>query len=253
MTDRPFVFIATPCYGGLLHQGWVTSLLATIQYADPAGFDVTLAMLGNDSLVTRSRNTLLAQFRAFEPATHLLFVDADITFDPMQIQRMLLADKEVVAGIYPFKVLNNGPAADRHLADGESPDTAPLAYVGTPETGDAYRREGDFVTASYAGTGFMMIRRDAVERLIAAYPETAYRTAATATTNVPAHQAHALFECMIDPETGLYLSEDYGFCWRWRAIGGRIWLDLQGQLGHTGAHEFHGEPFTRFGSLPATR
>ena len=39
---------------------------------------------------------------------------------------------------------------------------------------------------------------------------------------------HALFECMIDPETKEYLSEDFGFCRRWRALGGKIWLDVEG-------------------------
>lgn len=249
MTTRPFVYIATPCYGGLLHQTWVQSLLSLIQYAGPAGFDVTLALLGHDSLVTRSRNTLVAQFRAFEPATHLLFIDADIGFDPMQIHRMLLADKEVVAGIYPFKVLDTGPDADRRRAAGEDAETAALTYVGTPCPDATREVDGDFVTADYAGTGFMMIRRDALERLIAAHPETAYRTRATQATNVAGHEAHALFECMIEPETGLYLSEDYGFCRRWRDLGGKIWLDTQGRLGHTGSHEFFGDPVMRFGRL----
>jgi hypothetical protein len=49
-----------------------------------------------------------------------------------------------------------------------------------------------------------------------------------------------LFDCVIDRETGHYLSEDYTFCQRWRAIGGRIWLDPTGMLVHVGAHDFAG-------------
>jgi hypothetical protein len=51
---------------------------------------------------------------------------------------------------------------------------------------------------------------------------------------------------MIHPETGEYLSEDYAFCHRWRAIGGRIWLDTQCRLTHVGSFEFHGNPAARF-------
>jgi hypothetical protein len=51
---------------------------------------------------------------------------------------------------------------------------------------------------------------------------------------------YALFDCMIDPETGVYLSEDYAFCRRWRAIGGEIWLDLESKLTHTGSYSFRG-------------
>jgi hypothetical protein len=46
---------------------------------------------------------------------------------------------------------------------------------------------------------------------------------------------------MIDPETGTYLSEDFTFCWRWRKIGGQIWLDQKSELTHIGCYEFEGK------------
>jgi hypothetical protein len=51
----------------------------------------------------------------------------------------------------------------------------------------------------------------------------------------------ALFDCMIEAETGVYLSEDYSFCERWRKIGGEIWVDTRSKLSHCGAYEFVGE------------
>ena len=51
----------------------------------------------------------------------------------------------------------------------------------------------------------------------------------------------ALFECMIDPATGTYLSEDFAFCKRWTDIGGEIWADLQSCLDHVGPSVFRGE------------
>lgn len=38
-----------------------------------------------------------------------------------------------------------------------------------------------------------------------------------------------------------YLSEDYAFCHKWRAIGGKIWLDTVGRLSPTGVHTFVAE------------
>jgi hypothetical protein len=53
---------------------------------------------------------------------------------------------------------------------------------------------------------------------------------------------------MIDPETKEYLSEDFGFFRMWRALGGKIWFDVEGALVHTGPHDFFGNPALRFGS-----
>ena len=51
---------------------------------------------------------------------------------------------------------------------------------------------------------------------------------------------------MIDPDTGIYLSEDYAFCRRWRDLGGEVWLDTQGVLVHVGPSDFQGRPDLRF-------
>ena len=53
---------------------------------------------------------------------------------------------------------------------------------------------------------------------------------------------------MIDPETREYLSEDFGFCRLWRELGGKIRLDAEGSLVHTGVHDFIGVPGLRFGT-----
>ena len=55
-----------------------------------------------------------------------------------------------------------------------------------------------------------------------------------------------MFECLIDRDTGLYLSEDYAFCQRWRDIGGEVWLDAAARLTHTGPHAFPGNAAARF-------
>ena len=69
--------------------------------------------------------------------------------------------------------------------------------------------------------------------MIAAHPELKFRAVHTLTNETPnSDNLYALFECAIDRETGVYLSEDYAFCARWRALGGEIWLDLQSRLTH---------------------
>lgn len=242
----PYVFVATPCYGGAVSVRTMHAFIGLLLHGLRRGFAVTFETLSHESLITRGRNTLVAKFLDKPDATHLLFVDADIAFEPAQVERMLAFDEDVVAGVYPLKSVEWDHAAMARVRAGEGLDTAPIRYVGKPcEGGELQRRDG-FVTASHAGTGFMLIRRAAILGMVAAYPETHYAAAHAADADEQSPNQYALFDGMIDPETRHYLSEDYTFCWRWRRIGGQIWLDTQSRLGHVGLHEFRGDPAQRF-------
>ncbi len=246
MHDRPHLFLATPCFGGSVTTGYMESVLALAQLAPLAGFDLSHALLGDDALITRCRNTLLGAFLD-STASHLLFVDADIAFPAEAVLRLLAADKECIGGLYPLKSLAWQHAAAQEQRYGEKGEAACLLYVGQPEAPAVRKREGTLVSALYAGTGFLLLARSALTRMIAAYAETRYRTIhAWPLAEGPERERYALFDTLIEPGSGTYLSEDYAFCHRWRAIGGEIWLDTALRLTHTGSHAFHGNPAARF-------
>ena len=251
---QPHIFIATPCYGGVVTQGYMQSIIALMTASSLREIGATLALLGQDALITRSRNTLVSHFTAHSEATHLLFIDADISFAPDAVFRLLDAEKPLIAGIYPLKAYHWDRAFRERSASGEAIETAGLHYVGRPDINGTLLRDGGVVTADFAGTGFMLIERATIERMIEAYPETAYRAtdAYIATSNAPS-QAYALFDCMIDPDTTTYRSEDFTFCRRWQRIGGQVWLDTGARLTHSGASDFIGDPATRFGPKAGDR
>ena len=246
----PLIFVGTPCFGGLVTTGYMMSIIKLMQYGERCGFSVHLNLLGRDSLVTRSRNTLVAQFLKTKSATHLMFIDSDIAFEPELVHRMLAFDQDVVGGMYPAKAICwDAPAK---IKDREPPQTATLQYVGKFCQGPELERRGPFATGVYCATGFMLIKRQAIERLIEAHPERAYASDHVYVPEKSEQKFYALFECEIDPETKEYLSEDFGFCRLWRALGGKIWLDVEGALTHTGPYDFVGNPALRFGtSQPA--
>jgi hypothetical protein len=247
MSDQaPHIFVATPCFGGLVTQRYMQCVFTLLQRGSERGYAVSLQMLGYESLITRGRNTLVSMFLDNPTATHLMFIDADIGFDPAEVEHMIDLGEDVVAGMYPLKILDWDEQAIRRVGRGEHFETAALRYVGVPLEEDAREERNGFVTGEFAGTGFMLIRREAIERMVEAYPETRY-TAAHNFTNAPkGMNYHALFECMIEPGTGHYLSEDYAFCRRWRAIGGKVWLNTRSTLIHVGPHEFLGNPARRY-------
>ncbi len=243
--DRPTILVATPCFGGLVHQRYMLSVIKLMEAAPAAGVAIELELLDGDALITRARAVLAARFLDRLAATHLLFVDADIAFEPEQVMRLLSADKDFVAAFYPLKAVD-WAAVPRRVVAGESLASAALSYVGTLEE-VGRRTEGDFATAVYAGTGFQLIRRRVFERMITAHPELRFTSVhARAGSLPPSANLYALFDPIIDPETGAYLSEDYSFCRRWRALGEEIWLDLRSRLTHVGPDAFAGDAATRF-------
>jgi hypothetical protein len=244
------VFIATPCFGGLVTQSYMQSVIALMQHQVQPPLNLTLALLGNDALITRSRNTLVSTFLNDSDATHLLFIDADISFAPEQVTRLLAADKDVVGAMYPIKALDWEHAAQRLPHSRETGEEAALHYVGTPLDDPHARWDGDFVTASYVGTGMMMIRRRVFDLMVDVYPHLQYSAIHSypRVERTPSTQ-YALFDCLIDEASGVYLSEDYAFCQRWRAMGGDIWLDTAARLTHTGSYGFTGNPASRYAAI----
>jgi hypothetical protein len=250
--SEPLILLATPCFGGMVTQSYMLSVVRLMSYAKPAGFGVSLSMVGYDALISRARSTLLASFLDSPAATHLLFVDADIGFEPLQVERLLRFDKDFTGALYPLKSMDWDLVPRRCVERSENVRQAALSYVGTFCSEDERKREGDFATGIYVGGGFQLIRRSALERMIAAYPETHFRSVQSLPMSgsrqnaVQSSNLYALFDCIIDPVTGVYLSEDYSFCLRWRKIGGEIWIDAASKLTHTGPYDFVGDHASRF-------
>ncbi|MGA8212223.1 MAG: hypothetical protein WB799_01420 [Candidatus Sulfotelmatobacter sp.] len=255
LTTQPLILVATPCFGGMVSQNYMLSVIRLMSYAKTSEFDVSLTMLGSDALISRARSTLVAAFLDNPAATHLLFVDADISFEPQQVERLLRFDKDFTGALYPLKSMDWDLVPQRCVGRGENLRQAALSYIGTFLPEAERKQAGDFVTGLYAGGGFQLIRRSALERMIAAYPEARFSRvhdlpmSGSRRDVVRSSNLFALFDCIIDPENGAYLSEDYSFCLRWRRIGGEIWIDAASKLNHCGPYEFVGDHSSRFYGL----
>jgi hypothetical protein len=248
MTDRVRLAIATPCFGGQVSSIYAASLFK-LQRALRALPEIELVvhLRDGDALITRARADLVALFLDDPAATHLLFVDADIGFEPDQVMRLLACGADVAGGAYPIKRINWDKA--RKVIESNRPNTrsAVLDYVLEVEDPERIAVVDGFARVRYAGTGFLMIRRHALERMCGHYAALRFRREHSIADPLAAspHRV-ALFECMIDRATGIYLSEDFSFCKRWTDMGGEIWADLQSRLDHVGPATFHGDVATQF-------
>lgn len=156
--SKPLIVVGTPCFGGLVGQSYMLSMLELLREAHKGAFDLDVVLLGGDALITRARSTVVARFLDTPGATHLLFVDADITFAPTQVLRLLAADKDFCAAFYPLKQIDWAAVPGR-VVGGEALEAAGLSYVGSLCEGTALRVESGFASARYAGTGFQLIKR----------------------------------------------------------------------------------------------
>ena len=157
-------------------------------------------------------------------------------------------DKDFIAGLYPLKQID-WQAFPTRAVHGEPLEAAGLSYVGKICTAPICASKR-FRDGTICGEWLSAHETSVLERMVAAYPELQFKSIDTLTTGMPSKDnLFAFFDCMIDPENASYLSEDYSFCRRWKAIGGEIWLDLRSRLTHAGVQHFVGDCTLRFASL----
>ena len=244
---RTHLVIGTPCYGGLVTSLFTTSLMR-LQHAcaQKGDIDLSVNLLSGDALNTRARQNVVAHFLE-SPATHLLFVDADISFDPAQVFRLLDFNADLAAGVYPTKRIDWEKVSLLAKAGMGNLESTSLSYVLEFTDPAKIESKNGFAKVRYAGTGFMMMKREMLIKMIESYPDLRYTREHQAEDPLKGSRWRSgLFNCFIDKETGIYLSEDYSFCRRWTDLGGEVWVDLQSRLSHTGTMTFYGNAATQF-------
>jgi len=250
--SAPFsLTIGTPCFGGQVSWLYAVSLLKLQKVFTQRGWNIDYLLRAGDALVTRARQTIVGHFLDNPSATHLLFIDADIGFEPEQVLRLLEFREDVTAAVYPVKQINWDKMNAAVQARRSPLESATLSYVVERDaTEDAIMR-GGFVKSRYAGTGFLMIRRSALEAMIEHYPELRYTHEHGAGDALAGSRwRSALFNCMVDKTTGFYLSEDFSFCRRWTDMGGEIWVDFTSRLNHVGLMVYRGNMAASFDQPP---
>jgi len=232
------IFVSTPCYGGLCLEKYAESLLGLQKLCTESGIDLLLDTTENESLITRARCISIARFLYKSDADYFVFIDADIHFDPASVIRLVKSDYDVSVAVYPKKVIMWDQA---NFAVFNKPE-ANLAMAGSSlvmnfKSPNSKITDG-FVEVLDGPTGFMCLKRSAIQKMYDAYPNL---MCINDHQNKDLEEYCAIFDCMIDPENRRYLSEDYAFCRRWQQIGGKIYADVTTTLGHVGNIRFSGK------------
>ena len=232
------LFLSTPCYGGLCLEKYVKSIIQLQLLLVNEKVQLMLDTTENESLVHRARNVSIGRFMQKTDADFFMFIDADVEFDPKSVVRLLRSEHNISVAVYPKKVVM-WDQARKAIESGDTRDMSLLSSSLVANIGATSRSVvKGFVEVLDGPTGFMMISRDALERMHEHYGPTL--TCKNDHQNRDFDEYCAIFDCMIDPDSKRYLSEDYAFCRRWQQMGGKIYADCNTTLGHVGNLPFSG-------------
>lgn len=231
------VFLSTPCYGGLCLEHYATSILKLQVLLAQKNIQFYVDTTENESLVHRARNVSVGRFMQKSDADYFMFIDADIEFDPDAVVRLIESGHDISVACYPKKCVFWDQAKNAVEA-GDDRNMAMLSASLVVNFGAQSRKiENGFIEILDGPTGFMLIKREVFEKMQKHFPELLCKNDHQ---NRDFDEYYAVFDCMIDPETKRYLSEDYAFCRRWQQMGGKIYADVQTVLGHVGNLPFSG-------------
>lgn len=259
--NKPTLVILTPCFGSVCFVNYVNCLMATLQMCQSVQLPVRVEFCKNDSLVSRARNNLIAKAMTDTSATHFLFIDNDITWDPVDILKLILSDRPLIGGIYPLKHYN----WDKLVKDEGNPYNTNVIQSWITKKNNSQLKgmisnenmvqhnllkyninylesyltiENNIAKVKHLATGFMMIQRGLLDKMMKAFPSTKYTDDVGFLQPHENKYAYALFDCGV--EEGHYFSEDWLFCSRWSKMGGSIYADVSINLTHTGIEDYKG-------------
>lgn len=178
-----------------------------------AGIAVDLCHIADHCHVDDARNAMVREF-LMSKADALIFIDNDVGFEPESLVKLCKYDRDMVAGVYPCKQMETEYPV--RVADGidlQADADGLVEVVGLP-------------------TGFLKIKREVLDRMSALEPRKFHGKGQIGIPNA------VLFERTF--VNGVRYSGDYGFCEKWKALGGKMYVDPEMRFTHSGTYEWAG-------------
>ena len=198
------------------------------------------------SLVTQGRNLCVANFlNADHKYTYLLFIDSDINFSPESIFEMINLDKEVIAIPYPMKTIS-WEKIDKLSKELKYKNPTELSTLGftypikVADTGNIIV-QNNVIEVTHAPTGCMLIKRQVFDKMIEKYPHLEiYQPTILNGEETKTNNLYNFFDTFHDLESKKYYGEDFGFCQKWRDIGGKCYCYINRFITHVGEYQYSG-------------
>ena len=206
------ILFCTPAFGGQVFAPYFKSCMQLTQDLTRVGLEHDWLIRWNESLIQRARMGMTAEFLKTN-YSHMMWLDADIEFTPEDVAKLWNMDADIAVGVYCMKKEGSPFAA---WQDGKL--ITNLNHV--------VKNIDGIASIDYAGTGFMMIKREVIEDL-----STKVEKYENEMPDIP-----ALY--MTPIRDGYLVSEDYYFCALAREHGYKVLMDTNVRLGHWGLKRY---------------
>jgi hypothetical protein len=204
------IFIAVLAYDYRVDAGNALSLIQNCRYLDRKGIEPVLHFEVGSCYLPYARTKCLMKFLESD-CTDLCFVDSDVIFQLNSIYKLSSHNVDFIAGIYPLK---------------QDKEDYPVGIL--MNKGKAVQKD-ELIQASWVPTGLMLLSRNCIDVMAAAYPETKFIDG-----------MQYLFDTGDLFGQKNWTGEDVSFCIRWRSLNGKIWVDPDITFGHTSRKEYVG-------------
>lgn len=223
-----YVQVATPAADNRFGGDYITSLINTKTTLEHFGAQFHWAVFPNCSDLCHARNKILGEFVRAEKYTHLLKIDSDMGWSPDDVIRMLGFDKDFISGVGCKKKLPLEWCASNKSDKGEDMEPVHMFHEG----------ETLLAAVNYVGAGFVLISRNCAVKLLDAYQNLEY------TDCYDQKRECGLYDPVYIDKDGGYKEryfDDFAFCYRWRQIGGKVYVVPDIHLKHQGNYTFEGK------------
>lgn len=232
------IFIATPMYGGMAKNSYTISLQNLLVTLSKAGHSIVTTTIGNESLITRARNTLSHKFMASD-CDALLFIDADHGWDSADVLRMVESGKDFIGAIYPMKGINwDSVRLAAHLGKDDLEKYSGHFAVNLLKGDHTFNPLEPFKVQDI-GTGMLFLKRKVFQDLKPHCKQ--YKNNNVGDTGVVFGEMVTEYFTTVIDENDILLSEDYAFCRMWQNIGGEVWSAPWVRITHSGDYSFSGQ------------
>jgi hypothetical protein len=234
------VFIATPMYGGMCHGSYAKSTFNTMKHLLDNGYEVQYRDMYNNSIITEARDLFTHMFLN-SGCDYMFFIDADQSFKPEDVLRMIEEDKDVIGGVVPKKRINWDSVSEAtkhgvpaHMLNKFSGEFN-LALLPGQEQPEDFTKSFE---VSHIGTGMMIIKRSVFEKLSDSVRSYTYGGSGVLGVN-PGNQIKEYWKTDIS-DNGTWMGEDVNFCYMWRKLGNKVYAAPYAKTTHVGSYEFSG-------------
>ena len=252
-THKPSLCILSPGYNGYIHSQYMKSFIETLELFKEFHIPLSIEHISYTDSCAKAKNNLLAKGMNKHNITHFMFIDAFVEWQPLDIIKLLLNDKFIIAGICPnnkmkFDILSNSPGDIQKWKDTTNKcninvahdiliENNILSYDVTLKDNNLELINGSSKVRSIS-SGFMMCKRLTIEKMQSAFPRSKYIDNTGFLKSEEQQYAYALFDNGLINYT--YCSEDIVFCERWNNLNGSIWACISVNINLVDSHNFQG-------------